>query len=117
MTGPASLAAAIALTDRHGGTITARQGKVHVKVLPGTPDQAWLRDVLSANRDLLLAVAIGRQPVKLGREAFTHQLLPCTECGEPSMVAVTLTGKRPGHAVWPRCRMTHGCRGRHEPRP
>jgi hypothetical protein len=113
--GPARLAAAVAHIDHHGGTITVRDGRPFVRVLPGTPRQDRLRAVLSSNRDLLLAVAVGRQPIELKGEKVTHELVPCDKCGEPSMVAITDAGERPGGHVWPRCRMTPGCLGRHQP--
>jgi hypothetical protein len=58
--GPAALAEALNVIDIHGGTADARDGRAHVRVAPGTPEQDWLRLVLSHNRDLLLAVVRGR---------------------------------------------------------
>jgi hypothetical protein len=112
---PAALAAAIALIDRHGGRIEVRGGRPYVKVAPGTPDQEWLRGALAGQRDLLLAVALGRVGVKRRGHTVHHDLVPCAAYGEPSMVAITAE-RQSGRAPWPRCRMTPGCEGRHQPR-
>jgi hypothetical protein len=54
------------------------------------------------HRDILIAAVIGR--------GTGHALAPCTACGRESMTNLANT-------TWPRCRLTPGCEGRHEPRP
>ena len=105
--------------------LTVTGGKVRVDAQRGVMDR--FRGLLSANRDLLLAVAIGRA----GRMEHTkrrqripttrHALVPCDVCGEVSMVGITKERLK-GGSPWPRCRLSPGvltpnhataCRGRH----
>ncbi len=53
-----------------------------------------------SHRDLIVAALIGRRT--------GHAFGRCTTCAEESMVAIDRT-------TWPRCRMTPGCQGRHQP--
>jgi len=61
---------------------------------------ADLADVIGTNRELIVAVVIGRRT--------GHAFGPCTTCAEESMVNLNRT-------TWPACRMTPGCKGRHQP--
>ena len=44
----------------------------------------------------------------------THPWVPCTECGRGCLVSLTRSNGKP-RKVWPVCRMTPGCPGRHDP--
>jgi hypothetical protein len=74
--------------------------------------------VLRENRELLVAVALGRAgKADSGGPAHpttAHDLAPCTECGQARMVGVT-TGRLKSKSPWPACGMTPGCTGRHVP--
>ena len=116
--GPGPLLDALGQLDKTDATISHQGDTVAVHAPPHLLE--WLRPVLVAERELLIAVAIGRAGtvgrVQRGKRIATtrHELVACDTCGEPSMVGIT-QDRIKNRAKWSRCRMTPHCKGRHVP--
>ena len=86
--------------------IVSRGGRLITRAARGTIDDD-LRAQIGTHRDMLLIVAVSR--------GTGHAPGPCTGCGGISMVAGWNSNGKP-RDPWPRCRLTPGCEGRHQPR-
>lgn len=87
----------VRLSVRDGKLVTQSPGGIPTELVPH----------VQHNRDLLIAATVG---LRIG-----VPLAPCNGCGRVSAVALrTFAGHR--RATWPRCSMTPGCPGHHQPR-
>lgn len=85
--------------------LSVRDGKLVTHSPGGIPTE--LEPHVRRHRDLLIAATVG---FRLG-----VPLAPCNICGRVSAVALRTFNRNP-RTSWPRCCMTPGCLGRHQPR-